>query len=144
MIHSIYYKENKRIRFMPITRLLQIIGTVCGAVAVMLGIGTYTHTDLTNMHILFGLLVSLVLLVQAIIATSTRGLRRLGIISLIYALIVPLFGFTQQMILVGDWHWLVEAAHLFVGVGAMTLIGTLSARFIRLAKPCRGRNPCHG
>lgn len=119
---------------MPITRLLQIIAAVCGVIALTFGMGTYTHTNLINIHMLFGLLVSLVLLVQAILATATSGLRRLGIIGIVYALIVPIFGVTQQMILVGDLHWLVEAAHLFVGVGAITLVGTIAARFVLIKK----------
>jgi hypothetical protein len=120
---------------MPVTRLLQIIAGVCGVIALTFGLGTYTNANLITIHMLFGLLVSLALLVQAILAASTSGLRRLGIVSIVYALIVPIFGVTQQMIWVGNWHWLVEAAHLFVGVGAITLVGTLSARFLRLRKP---------
>jgi hypothetical protein len=119
---------------MSVTRLLQIIASVCGVIALTFGIGTYTNANLINIHMLFGLLVSLALLVQAILAASTSGLRRLGIISMVYALIVPIFGVTQQMIWVGNWHWLVEAAHLFVGVGAIMLAGTIAARFIRLRK----------
>src|SRR6266516_4403578 len=119
---------------MPVTRLLQIIASVGGVIALTLVLATYTNADLITIHMLFGLLVSLALLVQAILAASTSGLRRLGIISMVYALIVPIFGVTQQMIWVGNWHWLVEAAHLFVGVGAIALVGTIAERFIRLRK----------
>jgi hypothetical protein len=119
---------------MPITRLLQIIASVCGVIAITLGIGTYTHADLITIHMLFGLLVALALLVLAILAASTRGLRRLGIIGIVFALVVPIFGVTQQMIWVGSWHWLVEAAHLFVGVGAIMVTGTITARFTLLRK----------
>ncbi len=119
---------------MPVTRLLQIIAGVCGVIALTFGLGTYTNANLITIHMLFGLLVSLALLVQAILAVSTSGLRKLGIISMAYALIVPIFGVTQQMIWVGNWHWLVEAAHLFVGVGAITLVGTIATRFLRLRK----------
>ncbi len=116
---------------MPVTRLIQIIAGICGVVALTLGMGTYTHADFTSIHMLFGLLVALALLVLAIMAAFTSGLRRLGIIGIIYALIVPIFGVTQQMIWVGDWHWLIEAAHLLVGGGALALTGTISARFMR-------------
>ncbi|HLI07910.1 MAG TPA: hypothetical protein VKV40_15180 [Ktedonobacteraceae bacterium] len=84
------------------------------------------------MHMLFGLLVSLALLVLAIIAAATSGLRRLGLISIVYALLMPIFGVTQQMILVGNLHWLIEAAHVLVGLGALGLCGTISTRFLRL------------
>ena len=35
-------------------------------------------------------------------AVFTSGLRSLGAIGIVYALILPIFGVTQQMILVGD------------------------------------------
>ncbi len=33
--------------------------------------------------------------------------------------IVPAFGLTQDMIFVGNLHWLIQTAHLLVGIGAM-------------------------
>ena len=78
---------------MPVTRLLQIIAGVCGVIALTLGLGTYTNADLINIHMLFGLLVSLALLVQAILAASTSALRRLGIFSMV-AFVEERFGLT--------------------------------------------------
>jgi hypothetical protein len=113
------------------TRLLQIIATVSALVAVALGLGTYTHVDFTSIHMLFGLIVALILLILAVMAVFTSGLRRLGAIGIVYALILPIFGVTQQMILVGDLHWLVETTHLVVGFGALALIGVIGERFTR-------------
>ena len=114
---------------MNAARFLQIIASISALVAVSLGMGTYTHADFTNIHMLFGLLVTLALLILAVMAVFTSGLRRLGAIGIVYALIVPIFGVTQQMILVGDLHWLIEAAHLLVGFGAIAFIVTISTRF---------------
>jgi hypothetical protein len=50
---------------------------------------------------------------------------------MVYAFIVPIFGVTQEMILVGNLHWLVETAHLVVGFGALALIGAIGERFTR-------------
>jgi hypothetical protein len=50
---------------------------------------------------------------------------------IIYALIVPIFGVTQQQILAGDLHWPTSAAHLMVGFGALALLGRSSASFWR-------------
>jgi hypothetical protein len=79
---------------------------------------------------LFGLIVALALLILAVLAVFTTGLARLGAIGTVYALVMPIFGVTQQTILVGDLHWLVETAHLAVGFGAVALIGTISARLV--------------
>src|SRR2546430_16137680 len=113
------------------TRLLQIIATIAAVVAVAFGMGTYTHADFTNIHILFGLIVALALLILAVIAVFSSGLRRLGALGIVYAFIVPIFGVTQQMILAGDLHWLVETAHLAVGFGALALIGAIGERVSR-------------
>ncbi len=113
---------------MNIARPVRIIATIAALVAVALGMGTYTHADFTSIHMLFGLIVALALLILAVLAVFTTGLARLGAVGIVYALVMPIFGVTQQMILVGDLHWLVETAHLAVGFGAVALIGTISAR----------------
>src|SRR6266446_3565150 len=116
---------------MNVARLFRIIATIAALIAVTFGMGTYTHPDLTSIHILFGLIVALALLILAVIAVFNSGLRRLGAIGIVYAFIVPIFGGTQRMILVGDLHWLVETAHLVVGFGALALIGAIGERFVR-------------
>jgi hypothetical protein len=116
---------------MNVARISQIIATIAALVAVSLGMGTYTHAEFTNPHMVFGLIVVLILLILAVMAVFTSGLRRLGIIGIVYALIVPIFGATQQMILVGSLHWLIETTHLAVGFGALALIGMIGERFTR-------------
>src|SRR5215469_12739919 len=107
-------------------RLLQIIASVAALVTVSLGMATYTHADFTRIHMLFGLMVALALLVLAVMAVFTAGLRRLGALSIVYAFILPIFGVTQQMILPGNLHWLIETTHLLVGFGAIAFIGAIS------------------
>ncbi len=116
---------------MNVERPFRIIATIAALVAVAFGMGTYTHVDFTTIHMLFGLIVALALLILAVIAVFSSGLRRLGAIGIVYAFIVPIFGVTQQMILVGNLHWLVETAHLVVGFGALALIGAIGERFTR-------------
>ena len=116
---------------MNVARPFRIIATIAALVAVAFGMGTYTHADFTTIHMLFGLIVALALLILAVIAVFRSGLRRLGAIGIVYAFIVPIFGVTQQMILAGDLHWLVETAHLVVGFGALVLIGAIGERFTR-------------
>lgn len=122
---------------MNMTRPIRIIASMSAAVAVALGMGTYTHADFTSIHMLFGLIVALALLILSIMALVTSGLARLGAIGIVYALIMPVFGVTQQNILAGDLHWLVETTHLAVGFGALALMGTLSARLLRLRQTSR-------
>lgn len=119
---------------MPIARLLQLIATIAGLVAVALGMATFTHPTFTSIHMLFGLVVTVSLLVLAVMAVSTSALRRLGAIGIVYAIILPVFGVTQERLLVGDWHWLIQTAHLLVSGGALAYIGALSAGLLRLKR----------
>lgn len=116
---------------MNVARLIQITAIVAGLAAVMLGMGTYTHANFASIHMLFGLLVALALLLLALMAVFFGATRRLGSIGIIYALLMPIFGVTQQAILAGEPHWLIEAAHLLVGLGALAFIGIISARLVR-------------
>ena len=120
---------------MNITRFVQIGATLAALVAVSLGLGTYSNADLTPLHIGFGVVVTLALLVLSLMAVLTGELRRLGVVGIIYALLLPLFGATHAMIWPGDWHWLVQAAHLMVSFGAIPFIDNLRRRYMNLKRP---------
>jgi len=76
----------------------------------------------TSIHEVFGTIGVLGLFILGSVAVFTKGSRWLGVGSMIYALLVPAFGLTQTLILVGNLHWLIQTAHLLVGIGAMVLI----------------------
>jgi hypothetical protein len=121
-------------------RITRAILGIAGLVALTLGLLYWiVNINLLNIHMIFGLIVALVLLVMSIIAVSTRGMRIWGIAGIIYALILPIFGLTQSSILTGDLHWLIRTAHLLVGIGAMALAGAIFTRYTALkgivAKP---------
>ncbi len=90
--------------------------------------------SLISLHMLFGLIGVLSLLVLGTVAVFTRGIRLLGALSMVYAFIVPAFGLTQSLILVGNLHWLIQTAHLLVGIGAMALVQVISTRYRRLRR----------
>src|SRR5260221_968305 len=73
------------------TRLLQIIATIAAVVAVAFGMGTYTHANFTNIHMLFGLIVALALLILAVMAVFPNGLVMSGGLRLLLAIIRPHF-----------------------------------------------------
>src|SRR5215475_12292746 len=103
-------------RILMSTRLLAGIG------AMTLGLlHWFFRISFIEFHMLFGLLLTLTLLITGIVAVFTKGLRALGAIAIVFALIVPVFGITQMQILVGDFHWLIRVAHLLVGVAAVSL-----------------------
>jgi hypothetical protein len=115
------------IRILMWTRLLAGIG------AMTLGLlHWFFHISFIELHMLFGVLVTLTLLIAGSVAVFTKGLRVLGAIAMVFALIVPVFGITQMQILVGDFHWLIRVAHLLVGVAAVSLTGRICEQYMQI------------
>ena len=111
-------------------RILQIIVGLAGLCALALGLFIWiANVDLTDIHMLFGLLVTLGLLVMSIFALTARGLRIWGMVGIVYAIVVLIFGVSHSTLLVGNQHWLIQALHLLVGLGAIVLTGALGARY---------------
>jgi hypothetical protein len=128
---------------MTAVRLLRGIAGVAGLGALTLGLLFWiANLNFISLHMLFGLIVALSLLTLGIVGVFTRGMRLLGAIGIVYALFVPVFGVTQATLLVGSLHWLIQTAHLLVGLGALALIGVLSIRYLRLKQAtARGAAP---
>ena len=85
--------------------------------------------DFTSIHEGFGTIGVLGLLILGTVAFFTKGSRLLGAGSMIYAFLVPAFGLTQTLILVDALHWVIQAAHLLVGIGAMVLAQRIEKRY---------------
>jgi hypothetical protein len=119
---------------MSTVRTLQVAGGLAGLGALALGVTIWlTGLDtIIGIHMLFGLIVVFILLIIGIMAATKPELRILGVIGIIYALIVPLLGVTQFNILPGSLHWLIQALHLLVGLGAIVLMGITGARYLSL------------
>jgi hypothetical protein len=116
-------------------RILQIIVGIAGLCALVLGLFIWiANSDLTDIHLLFGLLVTLGLLVMSIIALTASRLRIWGLVGIVYAVILLIFGESQSNILVGNLHWLIQALHTLIGIGAIVLTGALGARYRTLKR----------
>ena len=121
---------------MTAVRILTWIARITGVGALLLGLTFWIiGINIVAIHMLFGLTLTLSLLIVSMIMVRTGGMRVLGVAGIIYALIVPLFGVTQAGLLTGDLHWLIRVAHMLVGLGALTLIQIISTRYQRLKQP---------
>lgn len=111
-------------------------------IARVAGLGTLTfgllfwiaQIDFISVHMLFGLTLALSLLVLSLIMLFTKGMRLLGVVGIVYAFILPVFGFTQATLLVGSMHWLIQTTHLLVGLGALALVQLMNVRYMRLKR----------
>jgi hypothetical protein len=129
--------------FMKAVRLISLIARV--ALIVTLGLGLLywiaqlfvwigllvflAQIGFPDIHEGFGTIGVLGLLILGTVAVFTKGSRLLGAGSMIYAFLVPAFGLTQTLILVGALHWVIQAAHLLVGIGAMVLAQRIEKRY---------------
>lgn len=121
---------------MTAVRIINWIARIAGVGALLLGLTIWiTGINISAIHMLFGLTLTLSFLILSIIMVLTRGMRLLGLAGIIYALIVPVFGVTQDGLLRGDLHWLIRVAHMLVGLGALTLIQIIYTRYQRLKQP---------
>jgi len=116
--------------------ILEWILRIAGLGALVLGllIWTLQLDSAITIHMLFGLAVALTLLIISIIATFAKGTRVLGIIGILYAFALPVFGVNQVFLAIGNLHWLIQSAHLLVGIGALALAGVISVRYRSLKK----------
>jgi hypothetical protein len=126
----------KGVFLMVIVRIIQWIAGLAGLAALALGLLIWfaNMDSIISIHMLLGLTVALSLLILGIIAVFTRGVRVLGAFGIVYALILPVFGLTQATLLIGNLHWLIQTAHLLVGIGGIALMGVIGTRYLRLKR----------
>lgn len=117
-------------------RIITWIALIVGVCALLLGLTRWATGNETvrNIHMLFGIILAFSFLILSIIMVATRGMRLWGVVGIIYSLILPVFGLTQSGLLTGNLHWLIQVAHLLVGLGALTLILVMYTRYQRLKK----------
>src|SRR5262249_22405109 len=126
-------------------RILKWIGPLAGIGAITLGLlHWFFHISFIGIHMLFGVLVTLALLITGSVAVFTKGLRVLGAIAIVFALIVPVFGITQTRILAGDFHTLIRVAHLLVGAAAVSLTERICEHYMQIKqKLAAGKEAVH-
>jgi hypothetical protein len=113
---------------------------MAGVGALLLGLLFWiTQISFITIHMLFGVTLALSLLVLSIVMVCIRGARLLGAMGIVYAFILPAFGLTQASLLIGSsMHWLIQAAHLCVGIGSVTLVQGIYVRYRRLRPTVTG------
>ncbi len=103
---------------------------ITGVIQIVLGVLFWTGNALSliQVHILSGVVLVIGLWVLAFFAIQTGGNSRQGFVSIVWGLIVIALGLTQQQILPGGAHWIVQVIHLLFGLGAIGQAEGLHAR----------------
>ncbi len=122
-----------------VTTIARMFIRIAGAIMIILGLLFWTDNAefLIPLHMTIGLVLVLALWTLSIIA-ALSGVN-LGLIALVvvWSLVMPALGLTQQRLLPGSAHWLIQTLHLLVGIGALALGEQLARRIIaaRLRAP---------
>jgi hypothetical protein len=113
----------------PVT-VAQMTVRLCGVVLILLGVLLWTgHFDqVKDVHKLFGIVLVLGLWALAFIGVRSGLPIGLVAVSFVWGLIAPALGLTQENILTGGWHWLIQMSHLLIGLGAIGLAELLGSR----------------
>ena len=105
-----------------------------GVLLILLGVTFWTgHAlQLIPVHELLGYV--LVLSLWALAAIAARSGVPLGwvVLAVVWGLVAPILGLTQDRLLVGGWHWTIQVLHLLIGLGAMGQGENLVMRMGRL------------
>lgn len=120
---------------MRAVHIVSLIARLALMAALLLGLLYWIfNISFINIHMWLGITGATGLLALGVVAIFTRGMRLLGVGSVVYAVILPIFGMTQTRILPGDLHWLIRTAHLAVGIGAMMVALRVERRYRHRAK----------
>ena len=117
------------------TTVTQLFIRIAGPIMIILGLLFWTDNALflIPLHMTIPLLIVLALWTLALIAANSGVNPGLVALVAVWSLVMPALGLTQQRLLPGGAHWLIEVAHLLVGIGALAL-GEQLARRIKAAR----------
>jgi hypothetical protein len=109
--------------------IAQILVRATGVIQLVLGLLFWTGnaTGLVPLHMLIGFLLVLGLWTVAGLAARAGVQPGLVALAAVWGLAVAVLGLTQEELLPGSAHWLVQVLHLLVGLGAIGLSENLAA-----------------
>jgi hypothetical protein len=118
---------------------LQVFVRVAGLVMVALGVLFWTGNALAlvPVHMLIGLLVVLALWALAVLAGAAGVNPALVALAFAWGLLVPVLGVTQERLLPGAGHWVIQVLHLVVGLLAIAQAENLARRTRRRREVAR-------
>jgi hypothetical protein len=127
---------------LPATRVAQMLMRGLGTVMLVLGLLFWTGNALTfiTLHMLLGLALVLTLWTLAGLGLRAGVHPGLVLLAVAWGLVVPVLGMTQDQLLVGPFHGVIQVVHLLVGLAAIGL-GELLARRTRMRLATRSGGP---
>ena len=114
--------------------LLRWIARIGGLVALVLGI-MISRSPVLRLHMAIGLLVAVSLGILAIWAVAARVRIPAALAGVIWAIGTVRVGLMQTQWMPGEHHWVVQAAHAILGIGAIGFAEMLAAGLTKRSSP---------
>lgn len=116
-----------------VANALRILVSAIGAIMVVLGLLFWSgNADaLIPLHMLLGIVLVLLLWVIAGMALVARVNPILALVALVWGVVVPILGVTQEQILPTSAHWIIQVLHLLVGLTAIALANILARQIMQ-------------
>lgn len=108
--------------------VLQMLVRLCFVVQLVLGILFWTGHGLTllPLHMTVGIVFVAALWLTSILGAVARVPVGLVVVGLVWGGITIALGMTQMTLLPGSAHWVIQVAHLLLGMGAIGINERLS------------------
>jgi hypothetical protein len=120
----------------------QMIVRVSGVLLLILGLLFWTGDalGLIPVHILLGVLLVLALWLLA--ATASQMGVPIGLVAgaALLGLVLAWLGFTQDSMLPGSAHWIIQALHLVLGMAAIAIAEVIGGRIRRMRLAASGQS----
>ena len=116
--------------------IAQMTIRILGTIMIVLGVLIWTgHFDsLIALHRLFGFVLVIALWTLAYLVYTSGANQGPAIAAFLWGLLAPILGLTQENILTGNGHWVIQILHLLIGLGLIGL-GERLGMLIKASRP---------
>ncbi len=118
---------------MGLVRITLMVLRLCVVVALVLGVLLWTGNfdSIKPVHILVGILIVLSLWLLGLFQFMGGGSPNLAAAAFVLGAAVAALGVTQESLLPGSAHWVIQVIHLLLGVSAAGLGEACAGRYKR-------------
>jgi hypothetical protein len=112
------------------TTVFQWIVRLTGLIQIVLGVLFWTGNadSFVRVHIVSGVVLVLTLVALAVLAATAGVQPGFVALAIAWAVVVLVLGLTQEQIVPGPAHWIIQVLHLLLGLGAIGQAENLARR----------------
>ncbi|MGH2410371.1 MAG: hypothetical protein ACRDGS_08405 [Chloroflexota bacterium] len=119
-----------------VTTVAQALIRGLGLLLIILGIIIWTGKSdgIIPLHRFLGIVIVLALWTLAYVASRSGVSAGLIALAVAWGLVAPILGLSQEHVLTGNGHWIIQILHLLIGLGVIALGEMLALRIKGIAR----------